>query len=91
MLFSSDYTSPADDPYVSKFLADLTAVVEAKAKAANLYYPFKFLNDAGGEQKPIVLYGKGKSLPKLRAIAKIYDRSGVFQNLASGAFKLSQQ
>jgi len=53
-----------------------------------LYYPYIFLNDAGSGQLPLSLYGDGQSLPKMKAIAQKYDPDDIFQNLASGAFKL---
>lgn len=89
ILYASDYTSAADDAYVDNFLKTLTAKTDAAAKAANLYYPFVFLNDAGGWQKTLSLYGRGKSFPRLNAVANKYDPDGVFQTLDGGAFKLS--
>ena len=91
MLFASDYANASDDAYVDSFLKKLTATVDAKAKAAGLYYPFIFLNDAGGWQKTLSLYGKGKSFPRLQAIAEKYDPDQVFQKLDGGAYKIKDE
>lgn len=65
-------------------LANLTA----KAKAMGLFYPFIYMNDAYAGQNPYPLYGKGKSLPKLLAVQKKYDRQGFFKNFLASGFKL---
>ena len=91
MLLASDYADAADDAYVTDFLKTLTADIDAKAKAAGLYYPFIFLNDAGGWQKTLSLYGQGKSFPRLQAVAKRYDPEEVFQRLDGGAFKVRDE
>ena len=91
MLFASDYANASDDAYVNSFLRNLTTTVDTKAKAAGLYYPFIFLNDAGEWQKTLSLYGKGKSFPRLQAIAKKYDPDEVFQRLDGGAYKISKE
>ncbi|KAI4214646.1 MAG: hypothetical protein LQ351_002719 [Letrouitia transgressa] len=85
------WDNPADDAYINNWAANLISTIETQAKAAGLYYPFIFLNDAGPGQKPLGLYGKGKSLPKLKTTAKKYDPNGVFQTLSGNAFKLATQ
>ena len=65
--------------------------IKSAAQKQNLYYPFIFLNDAGGAQKTLSLYGKGKSFQRLEQVAKKWDPQGVFQTLDAGAFKLSQE
>ena len=62
--------------------------IDQRSKAAGLYYPFIFLNDAGPGKSPFVTYGKGKSLLTLRRIRKQYDPAEVFQRLLPGGFKL---
>lgn len=91
MLNSASYMGAENDKAASKFLQDLHKQIEKEAKKINVYYPFTFLNDAGGWQKTLSTYGKGKSLPKLKAIATKYDKDGVFQKLATGGFKLSEE
>lgn len=62
--------------------------IAQRSMDAGLYYNFTFLNDAGHGQNPFILYGKGKSLPRMKKISQIYDPEGVFQKLESG-FKLN--
>ena len=88
ILLAAAWISPSDDAYLLDFLTLLVGSIDSASKAAGLYYPFIFLNDAGSGQLPFHLYGSGRSLPKMKAIAQKYDPEGVFQNLASGAFKL---
>jgi hypothetical protein len=77
----------ADDDKIAQWSKTALARLEAEAKKLDILYPFTFLNDGGYTQNPIATYGKGKSLPKLQAIAKKYDPKGVFQTLVPG-FKL---
>ncbi|KAL9065040.1 MAG: hypothetical protein Q9161_008494, partial [Pseudevernia consocians] len=87
-LAASSYESASDDAYLNRFLTELVNEIEEKAKAANLHYPFVYINDAGAGQTPFEYYGGGKSLPKMREVANVYDPKGVFQKLNSGPFKL---
>lgn len=82
-----DWSNPNDDQIVKAFLTSTIAEIEEQTKAKGLYYPFKWLNDAGIGENPISSYGYGASLSKLRAISKKYDPNGVFQKLVPG-FKL---
>lgn len=80
--------SASDDAYLLHFLTSLVEKIDIASKKAGLFYPFIFLNDAGIGQSPFPLYGGGSSLEKMRTIARKYDPEGVFQDLASGAFKI---
>lgn len=91
MIINAAWTNPADDAYVNSWAKDLWDTVDQQAQAAGYYYPFIFLNDAQPDQKVFAKYGKGASLPKLKAAASKYDPSAVFQNLNSGGFKVSTQ
>ncbi|KAF7946730.1 hypothetical protein EAE96_009715 [Botrytis aclada] len=82
-----DWSDPNDDQIVKAFLTSTIAEIEEQTKAKGLYYPFKWLNDAGLGENPISSYGYGASLSRLRAISKKYDPNGVFQKLVPG-FKL---
>ena len=75
------------DTRMEKYLQTLIQNLDTGSKQAGHYYPFVFLNNAGDTQNPFASYGYGKSLPKLKAIAKKYDPQGVFQRLVPG-FKL---
>lgn len=89
MLYAASYVGAQHDNFVDKFLKNITYTLEAKSKQQGLYYPYIYLNDAGGfQQNTLSLYGKGKSLPKMKQIAEKYDPQGVFQRLLHGAFKL---
>ncbi len=74
---------------MNDFSRKLTATIDAKTKAAGLYYPSIYLNDAGKGQNPFVLYGGGKSLPRMLAIRKKYDPEGIFQKYEASGFKLT--
>ncbi|OCL11143.1 FAD-binding domain-containing protein [Glonium stellatum] len=84
----SGWSDAVYDQRFIDFATNLVADIDRKAKAAGLYYPFNYINDAGSTQLIYGLYGGGKSLPKMEAIAKKYDPSGVFQKLEPGGFKL---
>ena len=90
MLVSCQWNNAADDDYVNAWVANFDKVAKEKSKAAGLFYPFNFLNDAQTGQTVFPYYGKGKSLPKLKTIAKRFDPNGVFQTLNTGVFKVSQ-
>ena len=71
-----------------KFAADCVEKIKRRTSALGLYYPFFYLNDAGQGQNPFPLYGKGKSLPRMKAIQAKYDPRGVFKQLIASGFKL---
>ncbi|KAI9787987.1 MAG: hypothetical protein M1816_007291 [Peltula sp. TS41687] len=89
VLVAATWTTAADDAYLLNYLSTLVERLDAASKAAGMYYPFIFLNDAGQGQRPFDLYGAGTSLPRMRAVSARYDPSAVFQRQAAGAFKLS--
>lgn len=78
----------ADDAAVGAYNDAVISSIEADTKARGLYYPWKFLNDAGPGQDPVGTYGYGASLPRLRAVSAKYDPAGVFQRKVPG-FKLA--
>ena len=88
ILLAAAWSSASDDAYLLNFLISLVESIDSASKAAGLYYPYIFLNDAGIGQSPFPLYGDGESLPRMKVVAQKYDPDGVFQHLASGAFKL---
>jgi hypothetical protein len=73
-LVATSWQNPADDAAVDAFHKKLFTAIETKAKKQGLYYAFKYLNDSPTFVKVFDEYGGGKSLPKLRAIAKAYGR-----------------
>jgi hypothetical protein len=59
---------------INDFARRCVANTDAEARSKDLYYPFTYLNDAAGWQDVFSLYGGGKSLPKMKAIAKRYGK-----------------
>lgn len=65
---------------MEKFSINTLGRLDERAEAANLTHPFKFLNDAGRSQKIFEQYGSGKSLARLREIAKAYGMLSNFSH-----------
>ena len=84
------WDSASDDALIKSFSRTQGDLLNKKAKAAGLYYPFIYINDASPGQNPYPLYGKGRSLPKLRQIRQKYDPSGLFQNYGASGFKIGR-
>lgn len=75
ILISSAWEKPEHDQRFNAFSINLIAEIDKRSKAAGLYYPFKYLNDAGGSQPIYPNYGGGKSLQRLKTIRKSYGNS----------------
>lgn len=88
ILITCEWTNAGDDAIMAAWSEAIGTNLTLEAKAKNAYYPFIYLNDATPDQQPYLLYYKGTSLPKMKAIQKRYDVNGVFQNLESIGFKL---
>lgn len=88
LLVSATWSLSSTDAPLNDFMRKTTASLITQAKAIDAYYPFITLNDAGPGQDPYPLYGKGKSLPRLKAINAKYDPQGVFGKLEASGFKL---
>jgi len=73
---------------VQNIASDFIARLDKASKAAGLYYPFRYMNDAMRGQEIFKLYGGGKSLPKLRSIQKNYDHDGILARYENSGFKL---
>ncbi|KAK3946262.1 FAD-binding domain-containing protein [Diplogelasinospora grovesii] len=86
--FATAWLDAQYDAVAAEWSRNVTADLDARARAAGLSYPFVYINDAGFTEKVFSNYGGGKSLPKMKAIAKKYDPSGVFQTLMPGGFKI---
>ncbi|KAF2093096.1 FAD binding domain protein [Rhizodiscina lignyota] len=85
---SSFWDNAEDDDAVFSFHKVATKAIVTAAEKEGLNYPFLYVNDADPVQKPFQFYGKGKSLPKMRTIAKKYDPAGVFHTLQHGIWSL---
>ncbi|KAL8725757.1 MAG: hypothetical protein Q9166_007157 [cf. Caloplaca sp. 2 TL-2023] len=88
ILLASAWSHSTDDKYILDSLISLIASIDTASRAANFYYPFIFLNDAGEGQEPLKLYGGGQSLGRMRRVQRKYDPQGVYKQLAAGAFKM---
>ncbi|KAL8692059.1 MAG: hypothetical protein Q9218_002845 [Villophora microphyllina] len=75
------------DARMEDYLQTLIRNMDVGSKESGHYYPFIWLNNAGDTQHPFELYGYGKSLPRMKEVARRYDPRGVFQRLVPG-FKL---
>ncbi|XXG99639.1 hypothetical protein Hte_005980 [Hypoxylon texense] len=78
---------PEDDKLAHDYTASMISKVDEASKASGHYVDYIFMNDAAADQPVIESYGV-KNVAKLKATAAKYDPAGVFQNLASGGFKL---
>lgn len=74
---SSFWNNAADDHAVFDFHIRATAAITTAAKAKGLNYDFLYINDANPIQEPFKYYGKGRSLPKMRLVAKKYGTSSL--------------
>lgn len=88
ILISTAWSDAVDDDIVYSFSRDAGAKLIQEAKTAGQYYPFIYLNDAAKGQNPFSLYGKGKSLPRLKQVRRRYDPNGIFQQFEGSGFKL---
>ena len=72
---SSFWSNAADDEAVFDFHIRATAAITTAAEAKGLNYDFLYVNDANPVQDPFQYYGNGRSLPRMRNIAKKYGMS----------------
>ncbi|KAI4215574.1 MAG: hypothetical protein LQ351_002043 [Letrouitia transgressa] len=87
VLIFVSWASAKDDALVKSYTDKVLESIDKQAKAKNLAYPFRFLNDAGLTQDPISTYGYGASVARMKAVSKKYDPQGFFQANVPG-FKL---
>ncbi|KAF2183516.1 FAD-binding domain-containing protein, partial [Zopfia rhizophila CBS 207.26] len=57
------------------------------ARELGLFEPFLYLNDAADNQDPIATYGE-ENIRKLHEVKQKYDKTGTFDRLLPGGFKL---
>lgn len=79
--------SPEDDELANNYTASIISNVDNAAKSSNNYIDYIFMNDAASTQPVIESYG-ADNVAKLKKTASMYDPDRVFQDLASGGFKL---
>ncbi|KAF7672480.1 fad binding domain-containing protein [Alternaria burnsii] len=68
--------------------ADLVNRIREYAESIGADNPYLYLNYADNTQDPLASYGS-ENVKKMKAAAKKYDPSGVFQKLVPGGFKIS--
>jgi Zn-dependent oligopeptidase len=68
--------------------ADLINRIREYAESIGADNPYLYLNYADKTQDALAGYGK-ESVKKMKAAARKYDPSGVFQRLVPGGFKIS--
>jgi hypothetical protein len=69
--------------------ADLISRIGEYAKGIGADNPYLYLDYADVTQDPLASYGV-ENVEKMKAAAKKYDPSGVFQKLVPGGFKISK-
>jgi hypothetical protein len=69
--------------------ADLVNQIGKYAKSIGADNPYLYLDYADVTQDPLASYG-AENVEKMKAAAKKYDPSGVFQRLVPGGFKISK-
>ena len=87
VLITATWSNPSDDVLVEGTSKQVVNDIDAKAKAANLYHPFKYLNYADRGQDVFDGYGAANKA-KLQATSKKYDPHQIFQKAVPGGFKL---
>jgi len=68
--------------------AELIRKISEYAESIDAANPYLYLNYADTTQDPLASYG-AEAVDKMKAAAKKYDPSGVFQTLVPGGFKIS--
>ncbi|KAI0884076.1 putative FAD-binding oxidoreductase [Annulohypoxylon maeteangense] len=78
---------PEDDELAHNYTLSMINKIDDASKSSGNYVDYIFMNDAAADQPVIEHYGQ-ENVAKLKATAQKYDPDQVFQNLASGGFKL---
>ena len=78
---------PEDDELAHNYTLGMINKIDDASKSSGHYVDYIFMNDAAADQPVIEHYGQ-ENVAKLKATAQKYDPDQVFQNLASGGFKL---
>lgn len=88
VLIGPRWLDAAYDQKMNAIAADWVNQVNAAAKELGMYQEFLYMNFAAQFQDPLASYGQA-NVQFMRTVAKKYDPTGVFQRLAPGGFKLS--
>lgn len=84
-----DWENEADDEAARSVSIETTKYWQKLAKKRGLDVSFTYMNDASRDQNPLASYG-ATNLKKLKAIAKKYDPTQMFQKLQNNGFLLSK-
>ncbi|KAF2834216.1 FAD-binding domain-containing protein, partial [Patellaria atrata CBS 101060] len=84
-----DWTSPEHDELVRGVGIATTRKWKELGQLRASHLPFVYMNDASRDQNPLATYPQA-NLARLKAIARKYDRTGVFQTLQKEGFLLSK-
>jgi hypothetical protein len=87
ILLTATWDKPASDSYVNQAAQTLFAEAQAEAIEKGVFNKFEYLNYAAVFQDPVAAYGE-ESVLRLRGVSQKYDRTGTFQRLVPGGFKL---
>ncbi|KAI0835840.1 putative FAD-binding oxidoreductase [Hypoxylon sp. FL0890] len=79
--------SPEDDQKANNYTSSMINKIDDASKSSGHYVDYIFMNDAAASQPVIESYG-AENVAKLKNTARKYDPNRVFQDLASGGFKL---
>lgn len=88
-LITATWEAASNDVLVETTVRDLIDQIDARARATEQYYPFKYLNYAYAGQDVFAGYGAANQA-KLQATSRKYDPFRIFQNAVPGGFKLSK-
>ena len=83
------YKDPAERPAAEKALLGLNSYITKESQATGTFLPYIFPNTAHSTQNVMKGYGS-KSLEKLKAVSKKYDRKQVFQRLLYGGWPVTK-
>ncbi|KAM7205914.1 hypothetical protein V8F33_000744 [Rhypophila sp. PSN 637] len=80
-----NWKNPADDGAVAAIVKKVREKLDKAARQKGVLLPYLFMNVAGREQNVLASFGK-KNLHEIKAVAKKYDPSGVFQRLQNNGY-----
>lgn len=89
LLFTCSWTQASDDERVYKATSDFMRALKDESKKMGVENDWIYMNYASQYQDTIASYGPNNK-QRLKAIAKKYDPTSVFQTLQPGYFKLDR-
>ncbi|KAM7183945.1 hypothetical protein V8F20_012422 [Naviculisporaceae sp. PSN 640] len=80
-----NWKNPADDAAVAAVVKSVRQKLDKAARQKGVLLPYLFMNVAGREQNVLASFGR-RNLEEIKAVAKKYDYSGVFQRLQNDGY-----